>query len=181
MKAFQAVICNSAIPDSHQEAVVAIVRMLAEKASPDQVVRLARALFQLRTMRADRAVTAVAELLVAVNRRLPQQTLMDELYLIQCPSLPKEALPIAAALAVELLRSRGQVVTDGFRQPALHWFRDYNLVPDFAKAFVEAQIRIAWTGAGTTSPIEYWKRAPAFFKVNPTSPTERDLCDFGGV
>jgi hypothetical protein len=149
---FRGKVDMSVIPNSLQHRVADLFSRLVAIADPtkdEELNALREALFQLRLPH-ELALEATTSLMAACNRR-PVRQEFDELTGLTCPELPDHALPLAASLAVAILKDRGEVITDGFRQLASFWFDGYQHLPAEVRETVITMITVAWPGASQAS------------------------------
>lgn len=92
------------------------------------------------------ALEATGAVMAAVNRRA-QTPGYDHHCNILCPVLPDGYMSVAVAVAVSMLRDRGEQITDGFRRAARLWLNDVEKLDESARQAVEAAIHEAWLGS----------------------------------
>jgi hypothetical protein len=149
LDAFVGAIGHSRVPESLQRRVTnAFTRLVArtDPANAEEMRALKAALFGLHLPPA-LAAEATAYIMAACNRR-PMQDGFDEFISLACPALPDGANPVAAAMAVAILRERGEAITEGFRRLAQFWFEGSDEVPEQVRDNVRAMIQEAWSGSG---------------------------------
>ncbi len=145
VSAFRGAVDHALIPESLQKRTTDIFRRLVERADPtsdNQMGALKAALFNLYLPPA-LAATAMAYVMAACNRR-PDGHRFDLVTSLLCPAVPDAAVPSAAAMAVAILRERGETLTESFRAKASFWFEGADEVPPQMRANVEVMIREVW-------------------------------------
>jgi hypothetical protein len=88
------------------------------------------------------AATAMAHVMAACNRR-PNNG-FDWVGSLACPTVPDEGMPGAAAMAVAILRERGETITDGFRAKAAFWFLRADECPPPLRDSVQRMAKEVW-------------------------------------
>lgn len=134
-------------PECLQQEITSLFVELVNRADPknsEDMAALYGALFNFR-LSPGSALVATAAFMAACNRR-PAVQMFDNFIALECPALPDGTKPIAAATAVELLRSRGENITSNFRELATWWFRGYENVHEKFKDRVVEMIKVAWPG-----------------------------------
>lgn len=149
--AFRGAFDQAVVPGPMQEAVMSLFQQLADKvnaADDKEMSELKGALFNIRLPTA-LSVQACARVMAACNRR-PARDGFDSLISLSCPAMPDNALPAAAAMAVAVLRDRGETITEKFRRMATFWFEGWEELPPPIKDTAKAMIDSAWTGSETS-------------------------------
>jgi hypothetical protein len=153
--AFRGLIDQARIPTSLLERCTELFRRLTERADPKDdgdMGELKGMLFNFCAPPAS-SLLAMAYVMAACNRR-PRVHGFDEFSVIICPVAPPNSLPIAAAMAVALLRERNETITDSFRNVASAWFRGFADVPAAMLDNVKSVIEEAWPGdKASQSPL----------------------------
>ena len=160
LPAFRAVFDHTRVPTSLQRQATDIFRRLAMRADPasdEQMGNLRGALFNFH-LPAVFAMEALASVMAASNRR-PQREGFDDFVSVLCPAVPDGMNPVAAAMAVALLRDRGEVITDSFRRLAISWFQGFEELKPQMQEMVKATITEAWPGSkAAESPLNRPRR-----------------------
>jgi hypothetical protein len=122
VNAFRGALDQAYIPESLQRRVTDLFNQLVARTDPmnDTHMGILRAvLFNIRLPPA-LAIETTASVMAACNRRSANG--FDPMVSLNCPSIPDDGIPAAAAMAVAMLRARGEVLTDHFRSLAMFWF-----------------------------------------------------------
>lgn len=152
VNAFRGTFDHALVPESLHGRAVEIFRDLVERVDPvsdDQMSALKNALFQFYLPPA-LAAAAVASVMAACNRR--PHSGFDWVTSLVCPALPDEGTPVAAAMAVAMLRDRGEVITDNFRSRATFWFLGVDKSPSQVRDSVRRMMTEIWPGG--QNPLE---------------------------
>ena len=171
--AFRGAFDRTVIPESMQEKVTALFGKLAQKMNANddrEIAELKGALFNFRTPPVC-AGQAAAFLMAALNRRSPRPG-FDDAGFVLSPAMPGNTQPIAAAMAVAILRERNEPISDGFRTMATTWFRGWDQVDQPLKDNVRALISYAWQGSGSRFP---WEGLPTILPHKDFHEMTRDM------
>lgn len=147
ISAFRGLLDDARVPKNLLDFHIEIFRKLTERADPkseDEMNEFKGVLFNFRVP-PSHAALALTYVMVACNQR-PSAHGFDDFVVLTCPALPDGARPIAAAMAVALLRQRGEVITDNFRRLARSWFEGYEDVHASILDNVKLMISEAWAG-----------------------------------
>lgn len=147
LSAFRAVFDYTRVPTSLQRQVTDIFCRLVRRADPasdKHMSDLKGALFNFHLPVAF-ATEALAGVMAISNQR-PMRAGFDDFVSLPCPGVPDGMNAAAAAMAVILLRDRGEVVTDGFRKLATWWFQGFQELEPKIQDVVKAIIAEAWPG-----------------------------------
>jgi SIR2-like domain len=150
LKAFRAEFDAAMIPNHQQERVTELFRKLTERADPRNYAHIGELRGALFNFRAGpiHVLKATAYLMALCNRR-PVTEFFDEMMGIPHFGLPKNGLPLAAAMAVELLRQRGEQITESFRRLATFWFHGWEELEGELRIKTKQMIDAAWQGSGS--------------------------------
>ncbi len=144
VNAFRGALDHALVPVSLQDRVLNIFESLVNRVDPandDQMGALKAVLFNLYLPGALGA-TAMACVMATFNRR-PNNG-FDWASSLASPSVPDNGVPVAAAMAVMLLRGKGNVISDNFRARAMIWFRGVDEVPELMRKYVEPALKEVW-------------------------------------
>lgn len=158
VNAFRGAFDQTVIPEYMRDKVTELFRKLADKVDAnddDEVSHLKGALFNFRIQPAWSA-QAVASLMAALNRRRARPG-FDEAGFVLSPAMPDNTQPIAAAMAVAILRDRHEPISDTFRTMATTWFMGWDQIDPSLKDNVKAMINFAWQGSKSSFP---WQGLP---------------------
>lgn len=151
LKAFRSSVDTAFIPDHLQRRVAEVVVVIAEKiVNVEEIRDLKAALFNM-FLNPEHALLAMAAFMAACNIR-NVTTGFDGSYAIVSSVMHEEFWPIAAANAIEMLLGGGYEISDGFRQFADYWFKDFGGLSDDIRPWVAQQIERGWKGSGRKSP-----------------------------
>jgi hypothetical protein len=77
-------------------------------------------------------------------------------------SIPDGMMPVAAAMALIVLRDRDEQLTDPFRRLLTWWLQGTENLPAPMREMVQQTVAEAWATQPTRveDPIEHWKRVP---------------------
>lgn len=151
IKAYRAEFDQTIVPAHLLGRAMDMFRKLTEKVMPtddEQMRELNGALFNLR-LPPVYAVQATAYVMAACNRRIGQDG-FDSFISINCPALPDNANPSAAAMAVAILLERNEAITENFRRLATFWFDGWQEGPLEMHARIQQMIAAAWRGSGSS-------------------------------
>lgn len=155
LDSFRVTFDQACVPEYQEQHVTDLFVRLVSRADPGnsgQMAALSAALFHFRLSPAS-ALMATSAIMAACNRR-PQMNGFDDFFSLLSPALPNGWMPVAAAVAVSMLRERGESITDSFRRLASWWFRGYENVDDKMKEVVTSMIKATWPGnLGVQSPL----------------------------
>ncbi|RSU51068.1 SIR2 family protein [Sphingomonas sp. S-NIH.Pt15_0812] len=155
LNAFRGTLDATVVPEYLHERVARAFGNLVELARPheEQEMRsLNGALFNLY-LPTGHAAQATATLLAHYNQQPPRQG-FDPFAKVICPAMPDETMPVAAAIAVMILRDRGEAITSSFRDLARFWFRGWEKLPDNLRDTTKQMIEVAWPGSlASESPV----------------------------
>ena len=152
LRAFRAAVDATQVPVHFQRRVAEAAVAIAERVSNEEELEAFKAaLFNLH-LAPDHSLLAMSAYMAACNVRKPAKG-FDPGFLIASSAMREEMWPWAAAQAVEMLLGGGYVISDGFRQYAMHWFEDLSGLPESVTAFVHEQIGLAWKGCRDESPL----------------------------
>jgi hypothetical protein len=143
------------IPECMRDQVTALFRKMADKMNSDsdhEVAELKGALFNFR-LPPTHAVQASAFVMAALNRRSARAG-FDDAGFVLSPAAPDGTQPIAAAMAVAILRERNEPISETFRIMATMWFSGWDQLDSPLKDTVRAAIHHAWQGSRSRFPLE---------------------------
>jgi hypothetical protein len=176
--AFRGTCDRAVIPSLLQSLVADALVDIIRHSPPEHQFDLKGALFNLRLNIMDMLKPAAAY--IAFSNRLPAQPLS-----IHAPpelSFPKSLLPVAAAIAVQLLFAWNEPLTDNFYSRSSQWFDQIWMpLPEELKNFVRPWIHKAWTFTHTIyeNPISRAHRLSAvkhpFFVAKTYADISKDL------
>lgn len=160
VSAFRGLLDHTRIPTSMSDRCTDIFRRVVESASPsseDEMNALQPMLFNFRPALVP-ATCAMAYVMAACNKR-PRVQGFDRYSALMSPAVPSVCRPVAAALAVTVLRDRQEAITDQFRYLADYWFEGFDGLSEPLLGQVKAAIDIAWSGRlATGSPLNRPRR-----------------------
>jgi hypothetical protein len=148
IKAFRGLIDQTSIPTSMLDRCLNIFRCITERADPKKesdFSSLKGMLFNFRVPPSF-AIQAMSFVMAACNQR-PRAQGYDDFASLICPATADEHRPIAAAMAVTVLRERGETITDQFRHLATSWFQGFEEIPEPLLESVKLMIAEAWPGS----------------------------------
>ena len=151
---FRAVFDQTMVPISLQQGGTDIFLRLCQRADATkdaEMAALKAALFNFR-LPPQFSVQAMAAVMAACNHRPPRSGFFDDFGALLCPALPDNMRPVAAAIAITMIRDRGETITDNFRSLATSWFKDFEELDPKIQELVKATIPFAWSG---TKASEY--------------------------
>lgn len=150
IRAFRAEFDGALVATHQQQRVTDMFRKLTELATPTddaQVSELRGAHFNFRAP--PFYVAQATSYLMALCNRRPVVDGFDSLMSIASPALPKGSRPVAAALAVALIRERGEPVTENFRRLATYWFEGWEELDASLRETTKQMIDAAWLGSNS--------------------------------
>jgi hypothetical protein len=153
--AFRGAFDRTVIPECMRDRVTTLFGKITDKMNADddgQIAKLKGALFNLE-LPADFAVRAVSRAMAALNRRSARPG-FDDAGFILSRAMPDGTQPIAAAMAVAILRERNESISENFRTMATTWFVGWDQLDHPLKEDVRAMITYAWHGSRSRFPWE---------------------------
>ncbi len=152
---FRGLLDDTVIPAYLVERSVQMFRKVTELANPKiagELEALKGMLFNFRAPPSS-AAEAMAYVMVACNQR-PSRRGYDDFASLVCPAIADGFQPVAAALAVEILCERQEIISDQFRELARSWFAGYEEVHVTVLDQVKLSIAKAWPGVhAARSPL----------------------------
>ncbi len=153
---FRAVFDQTRVPISLQQRVTDVFLRLCQRVdatSDAEMAALRAVLFNFR-LPPQFSCQAMAAVMAACNQRPPPRAAFDDFGALLCPALPDGTRPVAAALAITMMHSRGEVITDNFRNLATSWFQGFQELDPKILESVKATIPLAWSGTkASESPL----------------------------
>ena len=155
MNAFRGTLDATIVPEYlHDRVVVAFGNLvrLVRPSDEAEMSELNAVLFNLH-LPPSHALQVTAMALAHYNQVQKGQG-FDRLGTIICPAMPDGTMPVAAAMAIAILRDRGELITPSFRDRARFWFRGWENLPDNLRDTTKQMIEDAWQGPlAEESPI----------------------------
>jgi hypothetical protein len=168
---FRAVFDQTLVPISLQQVVTDIFSRLcqrADAAKDAEMAALKAALFNFR-LPPQFSVQAMAAVMAACNHRPQRSGFFDDFGALLCPALPDNIRPVAAAIAITMIRDRQETITDNFRTLATSWFQGFQELDPKILDSVKATIPFAWSGTkASESPLNLPRlpiRAKGFHEI----------------
>jgi hypothetical protein len=155
LHAYRGAFDQAVVPTPMQPRVTELFGKLADQvnaADNNQMSELKGALFNFR-LPPSFAMEATSFVMAACNRR-PVTDGFDEIGFILCPAMPDHTQPVAAAMAVAILRGRNEAITENFRRMAISWFEGWDKLEPGIRNTVKLMADAAWQGSGSSfNPI----------------------------
>jgi hypothetical protein len=166
VNAFRGALDQAFIPESLQRRVTELFNQLVTRADPmndAHMSALKAVLFNIRLPPA-LAIEATASVMAACNRRSADG--FDPMVSLGCPAVPDDGIPAAAAMAVAMLRARGEVITEHFRNLAMFWFGGTDEVRPAAQDTIRRMAHELWPGGENPLQRPSFLSAQGFHKIS---------------